>query len=127
MTGKGRKMNRVWICATVAALISVAASAQSIGDQNLQIHGFATQAFVFSTNNNYLGMDTSSGSTAWTEAAINVNDPVTSKLRAGIQLHYTRLGIFGGDGISVDWALGDYKVNRWIGIRAGKVKMRWGL
>jgi hypothetical protein len=23
--------------------------------------------------------------------------------------------------------LGDYKVNRWIGVRAGKVKMRWGL
>jgi hypothetical protein len=120
-------LNRVLLGAATLAWAPMVASAQSAGDQNLQIHGFATQAFVYSNNNNYLGMDTSSGSTAWTEAAINVNDQVTSKLRAGVQLHYTRLGIFGGDGISVDWALGDYKINRWVGIRAGKVKMRWGL
>jgi len=120
-------MNRALIGAIVVALVTAAASAQNSGDQNLQIHGFATQAFVYSTNDNYLGMDTSSGSTAWTEAAINVNDQVTSKLRAGVQLHYTRLGAFGGDNISVDWAQGDYKVSRWIGLRAGKVKIRWGL
>ena len=108
-------------------LATMTAFAQGTGDQNLQIHGFATQALVYSSNNNYLGMDTSSGSTAWTEAAINVNDQVTSKLRAGVQLHYTRLGAFGGDNISVDWAQGDFKLNRWIGLRAGKVKIRWGL
>jgi hypothetical protein len=126
-TGKGHKMKRVLIGALTVALATMTAFAQGAGDQNLQIHGFATQALVYTNNNNYLGMDTNSGSTAWTEAAVNVNDQVTSKLRAGVQFHYTRLGIFGGDNISVDWALGDYKVNRWVGVRAGKVKMRWGL
>jgi len=95
--------------------------------EDIQIHGFATQGFVVSNDNNYLGMDSRSGSSAWTEAAINVNDQVESKLRVGLQLHYTRLGTFGGDNVSVDWALGDYKFKPWLGLRAGKVKIRWGL
>ena len=103
------------------------AQSVSVGDQNLQIHGFATQGFLVSSENNYLGINTGSGSTAWTEAAINVNDEVTNRLRVGVQFHYTRLGAFGGDDPTVDWALGDFTINRWAGIRAGKVKMRWGL
>jgi len=103
------------------------AQSVSVGEQNLQIHGFATQGFLVSSENNYLGINTGSGSTAWTEAAINVNDEVTNRLRVGVQFHYTRLGAFGGDDPTVDWALGDFTINRWAGIRAGKVKMRWGL
>ena len=94
---------------------------------NIQIHGFATQALLYSGSNNYLGMNTSQGSTGWTEAAINIVDQPSDQLRIGIQLHYTRLGIFGGDQPSVDWAMGDYRVKPWLGIRAGKVKIRWGL
>ena len=94
---------------------------------NIQIHGFATQAFLYSGSNNYLGMYTSQGSTGWTEAAINIVDQPADNLRIGIQLHYTRLGTFGGDEPSIDWAMGDYRVKRWLGIRAGKVKIRWGL
>ena len=54
--------------------------------ENLQIHGFATQGFLFSSNNNCLTMKSSSGSLQWTEAAISVTDAVTDKLRIGIQL-----------------------------------------
>ncbi|MEI9976914.1 MAG: hypothetical protein WDO73_35600 [Ignavibacteriota bacterium] len=104
-----------------------AASALAGEDQRPEFHGFATQAFVFSGANNYLGMNTSSGSAAWSEAAINVNDQVTDKLRVGLQFHFTRLGQFGDSAVSLDWALGDYKINRWVGLRAGKVKIRWGL
>lgn len=117
--------------AVMGALLVLSAGAgaqgQDLGDGNIQIHGFATQAFVASNNNNYLGMDTRSGSTGWTEAAVNLNDQVSDKLRAGIQLHYTRLGAFGGDDVDVDWALGDYRWKPWLGMRAGKVKIRWGL
>jgi hypothetical protein len=120
-------MKRILMVAITLFAGTLSASAQSLDDLNIQIHGFATQSFVKSGANNYLGMNTSSGSTAWTEAAINVNDQVTDKLRVGVQFHYTRLGAFGGDDLSLDWALGDYKLNRWLGVRAGKVKMRWGL
>jgi len=94
-----------------------------------QFHGFATQGFVYTGdgNNNYLGMNTSSGSAAWNEAALNVNAQVTDKLRVGAQFHFTRLGQFGDANVGLDWALGDYRVNQWFGLRAGKVKIRWGL
>ena len=120
-------MKRLGITVTILLAGAVPAAAQSIGNQDIQIHGFATQSFVASNNNNYLGMDTRSFSPSWTEAAININDEITDKLRVGIQLHYTREGNFGGDNASIDWALGDYKFNQYLGLRAGKVKMRWGL
>lgn len=119
---------RVLIIAAVELVAAAAIFAQDSGESNrLQFHGFATQAFVVSSHNNYLGMDTCNGSAGWTEAALNVNDQVTEKLRVGIQLHYTRLGAFGGDAPTVDWAAGDYAFNENLGLRAGKVKIRWGL
>ncbi|MGA2419947.1 MAG: hypothetical protein ABSG69_07665 [Candidatus Acidiferrum sp.] len=112
----------------VLVLLSFFAGTVSAQDlSNIQIHGFATQAFLYSNDNNYLGMNTSQGSTGWTEAAINIVDQPNDNLRIGIQLHYTRLGIFGGDEPSIDWAMGDYRVKPWLGLRAGKVKIRWGL
>jgi hypothetical protein len=120
-------MNRLLLGALAMAAGVATASAQHWGSPDLQFHGFATQGFVVSNDNNYLGMNTTSGTTAWTEAAINVNDQVSEKLRVGVQFHLTRLGAFGGDGVNVDWALGDYSVNQWLGVRAGKVKIKWGL
>ena len=120
-------MNKLLVGVMTLTLGTISARAQNPDDRNIQIHGFATQAFIAGSNNNYLGMDTRTGSPAWTEAAVNVNDRVSSKLRVGIQLHYMRLGAFGGDNASVDWALGDYEVNQWVKVRAGKLKIRWGL
>jgi len=107
------------------ASLAVAQSADELN--KLQFHGFAAQALVATSHNNYLGMDTRNLSAGWTEAALNVNDEVSDKLRVGLQLHYMRLGMFGGDTVSVDWAMGDYKFNPELGIRAGRVKIRWGL
>jgi len=125
-------MDRHLICALALALGISAANAQNsvertLEKHNIQVHGFAAQSLVYSNDNNYLGMNTSAGNIGWTEAAVNVNDQITSKLRAGIQLHYTRLGAFGGNKASVDWALADFNAKPWLGVRAGKVKIRWGL
>src|SRR5690348_1583270 len=76
--------------------------------EGIQIHGFATQGFLFSSNNNYLTMKSSSGSLQWTDGALNVTDTPTDKLRVGIQLHMYQLGDLGGSNIQVDWASGDY-------------------
>lgn len=119
-------MNRIIILIHFAILGAFPAMAQSFGDQEIQIHGFATQAIVTSNHNNYLGLDSRQGSPDWTKAAFNINDQVSDKLRVGVQLHYTRLGAFGSDDVNVDWALGDYKVNQWLGARVGKVIIRWG-
>src|SRR6266567_3679541 len=95
--------------------------------ENIQIHGFATQGFLFSSNNNYLSMKSSIGSLQWTEGAISGSDPVTDNLRVGIQLHMYQMGDFGGPNIQVDWASGDYKFSDRLGFRAGKIKTPLGL
>src|SRR5579863_636915 len=104
---------------------SAAAVSQDLG--NLQVHGFATQGFLFSSNNNYLTMRSSDGSLQWTEGAISVSDPVSDKLRVGIQIHMYQMGQIGGPNVVIDWASGDYKVNDCLGFRVGKIKTPLGL
>ena len=93
----------------------------------IEIHGFATQGFLYSSHNNYLSMQSSSGSLQWTDGAVSVTDSLTDNLRVGIQLHMYQLGELGGSNIQVDWASGDYRVNDHLGFRAGKVKTPLGL
>jgi hypothetical protein len=93
----------------------------------IEIHGFATQGFLFSSQNNYLSMRSSSGSLQWTDGALSFTDSVTDNLRIGIQLHMYQLGDLGGPNVQVDWASGDYRVNDRLGFRAGKVKTVMGL
>jgi len=93
----------------------------------MQIHGFVTQGFLYSSNNNYLTMNSSSGSLQWTEGAISLTDPVTDNLRVGVQLHMFQMGQVGGPNVQLDWASGDYQVNDNLGFRAGKVKIPLGL
>ncbi|HEX5228829.1 MAG TPA: hypothetical protein VFW44_14015 [Bryobacteraceae bacterium] len=92
-----------------------------------QFHGFATEGFTYSNDNNYLGVNTSSGSFDWTEAALNANEQLNDNFRIGAQVHLTKLGEFGRWGPTFDWALIDYQIKPWAGLRAGKVKIRWGL
>jgi hypothetical protein len=99
--------------------------AQSLAD--IEIHGFVTQGLLFSSHNNYLTMQSSAGSLAWTDGALSVSDSLTDKLRVGIQLHMYQLGQLGGPNLQVDWASGDYRVNDHLGFRAGKVKTVMGL
>ena len=91
------------------------------------VHGFVSQGFLYSSNNNYLSMKSSDGSPQWTDGAVNISDSLADNLRVGIQLHMYELGEFGGSNVQVDWASGDYTVNDHFGFRAGKVKTVWGL
>jgi hypothetical protein len=115
----------VLLCFILLNLGSLRLSAQSLED--LQIHGFATQGFLYSSHNNYLTMPTSRGSLQWTEGAISLNDPVTDNLRVGMQLHMYQMGQIGGPSVLIDWASGDYKLADPFGVRAGKVKIPMGL
>jgi hypothetical protein len=99
--------------------------AQDLAD--IDIHGFVTQGFLYSSHNNYLTMQSSSGSLQWTGGAISFADSLTGNLRVGIQLHMHQLGQLGGSNVQVDWASGDYRVNDHFGFRAGKVKTVLGL
>jgi hypothetical protein len=119
-------MNRMLVGAMALALGAIPVTAQSLDDLNIQIHGYATQGFVYSTQNNWNSMETSDGSPSWTEAVFNVTSQPAPKLRVGIQARYSLLGNYGND-ITLDWASADYKFNDKFGLRFGKVKTPSGL
>jgi hypothetical protein len=104
----------------------VLASAQSMDDLNLQVHGYATQGFVYSTNNNWDTTSSTDGSAAWTEAVVNLTVQPQSRLRVGVQARYFLLGNY-GNSITLDWAQADYKASDKFGFRVGKVKTPMGL
>lgn len=97
------------------------------GLTNIAVHGFVTQGFLFSSNNNYLTMKSSDGSAQWTDGAVSVSDSLTDKFRVGIQLHMYQLGDLGGENVQIDWASADYRLNDYLGFRGGKVKTVMGL
>jgi hypothetical protein len=100
--------------------------AQSLDDLNIQIHGYATQGFLYTTNNNVLTTHSSDGSPAWTEAVLNIGARPIPKLRIAVQGRFFVLGNF-GDSITLDWAAADYKADDRFGVRFGKVKTPSGL
>jgi len=119
-------MSRFLIVAFMLIFGWASARAQSMDDLNLQVHGYATQAFIYSNNNNWNTTASSEGSPAWSEAVVNVSSQPISKLRIGVQARYFLLGTLGNT-ITLDWAQGDYKVNEYFGVRVGKVKSPAGL
>lgn len=100
--------------------------AQSMDDLNLQVHGYATQGLVYSSNNNWDTTNSTDGSAAWTEAVVNLTVQPQPRLRIGMQARYSLLGAY-GNSITLDWAEGDFKVNEKLGLRVGKVKTPVGL
>jgi hypothetical protein len=117
------------VFATVIVLVlgaSVPGFAQSLEELNIQIHGYATQGFLYTTNNNIFTTTSSNGSPAWTEAVVNVTAQPQPKLRIGVQARYFLLGNL-GNSITLDWASADYKADDKFGVRFGKVKTPSGL
>jgi hypothetical protein len=119
-------MKKLLIGALAMALGAIPATAQSLEDLNIQIHGYATQGFLYTTQNNILTTSSSNGSPAWSEAVVNLTSQPIPKLRIGVQARYFLLGNF-GNSITLDWAAADYKADDKFGVRFGKVKIPTGL
>lgn len=118
---------KLWVVASLAMLLGpLSAGAQSLDDLNIQIHGYATQGFLYTTNNNILTTSSSDGSPAWSEAVVNITAQPSPQLRIGVQGRYFLLGDYGNT-ITLDWAQMEYKVNDKLGVRVGKVKTPVGL
>jgi hypothetical protein len=119
-------MNRLLVGAMALALGAIPVAAQSLDDLNIQIHGYATQGFLYTNQNNMLTTTSSDGSPAWSESVVNVGATPMAKLRVGVQARYFLLGSYGNN-ITLDWAMADYKANEFFGVRVGKVKTPSGL
>lgn len=92
----------------------------------LAIHAFVSQGFLVSTANNYLA-ESERGSFELTEVGINFTKPLTDELRVGIQLFARDLGPLGNYEAQLDWFYIDYRWFDWLGFRAGRVKLPFGL
>jgi hypothetical protein len=105
---------------------AVPGHSQSLDDLNIQIHGYATQGFLYTTTNNIFTTTSNNGSPAWTDAVLNIGAQPTPKLRIAFQGRYFLLGNY-GNAITLDWAAADYKPDDRLGFRFGKVKTPIGL
>jgi len=93
----------------------------------LQVHAFASQGIIKTTKNNYLVRHSTRGSFELTEAAINFTQPLTDRLRMGLQLFTSQIGGVGDFRVQADWYYLDYRFADWLGLRAGRNKVPFGL
>jgi len=124
-----RNAMRVLSVAAVACVASSTVQAQSfkVADKTVQAHGFASQAFLLTNDNNYLTVPTDGGSFQFTDFGVNASSQLTTKLRAGAQFFAANVGQLGQWHPQVDWAFADYRFAQPIGVRGGKVKTTLGL
>jgi hypothetical protein len=95
--------------------------------REVEVHGFASQGFVYTNTNNWLTMNSNQGSGGFTDFGVNVSTNVTDRLRVGAQLYDRNLGQLGQYHPSLDWAVVDYRFRSWLSVRGGKVKTTLGL
>ena len=107
--------------------ITLQAQEFKLFDRQIQVHGFASQGFAYTSGNNWLTMNTSQGSAGFTDFGLNLSTQATDKLRLGAQVYDRNLGQLGQFHPSLDWAVADYRFKTWFGIRGGKVKTTLGL
>ncbi len=84
--------------------------------------GLVSQGALYSTNHDVLGTDSKNGTSDYTEVMFHAIANPAPKLRVAIQFYSRNLGAEGRFDTSIDYAYLDYKVNNYIGLRAGKVK-----
>lgn len=92
----------------------------------ISISGFVSQSYVKSTENNYFA-DTLDGSFEFNEIGLNFIANVSNELHISTQFFARDFGNYNNDEILVNFAYGDYKINDSLGLRAGKMKITYGL
>jgi hypothetical protein len=110
-----------------AGPITLQAQEFKLFDRTVQVHGFVSQGFAYTNGNNWLTMNTSQGSAAFTDFGLNLSTQLTDKLHVGAQGYDRNLGQLGQYHPSLDWAFADYRFKSWFGVRVGKVKTTLGL
>jgi hypothetical protein len=94
---------------------------------SLAFHAFVSQGALKSTNNNYLVPKSNRGSADFTEVGANFTADLTDKLRVGAQVFAHDLGQLGNYTPTFDWYYLDYHFHDWLGLRAGRTKIPFGL
>ena len=90
-----------------------------------QVHGYAAQGYVYTSDNNFFGKS-SDGSTDYYEAGLNASVQVRPNLIFAAQAAIRDAGISDDGTLRLDYALADYRfledVDSTAGVRVGKIK-----
>jgi len=99
--------------------------------ETVQIHGFASQTYLYSTGNNYFGHSTNMGSLDFTELGINGSWRPLPQLQTSLQVVYRRAGATDDKNVRIDFGFLDYSflsnADNVLGIRLGRVVNPFGL
>ncbi len=106
---------------------SAAGESVTGGFKDVEVHGFVSQGFLKTTDNNYLGKTKGLGTFGYTEIGLNFTKSLTNELRTGIQLFARQLGSTDNFNANLYWFYVDYHPFDWIGFRFGRVKIPFGL
>lgn len=120
----GPWMGGGWLGRLASAQLAASADA---GPRAFEVHGFGSQGFILTTGNDYLVADSKRGSFQLSEVGINLSKELTDKLRFGAQLFAQNFGASGSYSPQVDWFTLDYHWRDWLGLRAGRLKIPFGL
>jgi len=113
-------------CAAQNARAEDASSGFSL--PKLEAHGFVSQGYLRTTSNNYLAKSASPrGSFEMAEVGLNFTQTLSENLRTGIQLFARDLGPIGNYDIKADWFYLDFRWTDALGVRAGRIKLPFGL
>ncbi len=115
------------MCAVTVAVFLAAGNALAFDLKQMQIHGFVSQGWLQTDQNDFYFADTEKGTFQFNEMGINFASELTDSLRLGIQFLSRDLGEIGNNEVEIDWAFADYRFRNWLGIRAGKIKRPYGL
>lgn len=120
-------MNSIKLILFIAAIFLAIESAT--GEETsppLETHMFVSQGFIYSTGSNYL-VESKNGSFDFTEAGFNVTKQINDQLSTGLQVFGRSLGSSGHFDAKLDWFYLDYHWRDELGLRAGRVKIPFGL
>lgn len=131
MTAPSKPLGLAALLAAALCAVSSPAFGADVGSPDslasVEVHAFASQGFILSKDNNYLSADTTHGSFQFSELGVNLTKSLTDWFRVGLQLFAQDLGPTGSYDIKADWFYLDYRLTNWLGVRAGRVKIPFGL
>lgn len=115
----------------VASLVTAPVGADGDSAPRVRVQGFAAQALIGTSHNNFFGDSQDEASSEFTEAGLHATWQVRDRLLAAGQLLYRRAGESDDDGLRLDYAHLDWRFHQsdshQIGARLGKVKIPYGL
>ncbi len=94
--------------------------------KSVEIHGFVSQGYLRSCDNNYWG-ETDEGTFEFNEIGLNISTNLSDQLRLGLQIFSHDLGDYGDNELEIDWAYADYYYRDWLSLRVGRTKTPVGL